>query len=118
MAAILLADDDAATRDFVRRALAGDGHLVVVAADGVEALERASATAFDLLISDLDMPGLDGISLAGRATAAAPQLAVLLMSGFSDELVRAKQLGAARLAVLPKPFTLEQLRSTVRGLLG
>lgn len=118
MAAILLADDDAATRDFVRRALEGDGHRVVVAADGVEALEQVSAAAFDLLVSDLDMPGLDGITLAGRATAAAPQLAVLLMSGFSGELTRSKDVGAARLAVLTKPFTLEQLRSTVRGLLG
>jgi CheY-like chemotaxis protein len=118
MAAILLADDDTAMRDFVRRALEGDGHRVVAVADGVEALERISATAFDLLVSDVDMPGLDGITLATRATGASPRMAVLLMSGFSEELTRSKEVGAARLAVLTKPFTLDQLKTTVRSLLG
>ena len=67
MARILLAEDDAATRDMVQRALAMDGHEVVVTQDGAEALEKLQAAPgrFDLLISDVQMPGVDGVG-AGR----------------------------------------------------
>lgn len=118
MAAILLADDDAATRDFVTRALVADGHRVGVAVDGSEALEKLAEEAWAVLISDVEMPGVDGITLASRAAAANPRLAVLLMSGFAEELERSRGIGVERLAVLTKPFTLEQLRATVRGLLA
>jgi CheY-like chemotaxis protein len=62
MARILLADDDAATRDLVKRALAIDGHAVTSTQDGTEALDAITATpsGFDLLISDVQMPSLDG----------------------------------------------------------
>jgi len=117
MAAILLADDDPATRDFVRRALEADGHRVTVAIDGSDALDKLTSGACDLLVTDVDMPGLDGVTLAGRAVAGRPNIAVLLMSGFAEELAHARGLSATRLAVLSKPFTLEQLRATVRNLL-
>lgn len=118
MAAILLADDDAATRDFVRRALEADGHRVVVAVDGSEALEKVTAGAYQLLVSDVDMPGLDGVTLAAQACARDPALAVLLMSGFTEELARSQGIAARRLGALSKPFTLEQLRASVRKLLA
>lgn len=120
MARILLADDDTATRDFVRRALETDGHTVAVTQDGQEALDRIQADAgkFDLLITDVQMPGIDGISLIRQAGTATPQLRVLLMSGFTDELARAKGVKVAALRTISKPFTLEQLRSEVRAVLA
>src|SRR5262245_40117565 len=99
MATILLADDDAAVRDLVRRALTAEGHAVHVTQDGLEALEMLwpGKAAFDILISDVDMPQLDGISLAEKALALKPSLAVILMSGFSDQLERAARLRARQL---------------------
>jgi two-component system, cell cycle response regulator CpdR len=119
MARILLADDDAATRDLVRRALEADGHSVLVTQDGNEALEQArEGGKFDLLVSDVEMPLLDGVKLAERAFPLQPGLRVLLMSGFADQLERAKDLSGPHVAVLSKPFTLDQVRASVRKLLG
>lgn len=120
MTKILLADDDEATRDLVKRALESDGHQVEITQDGAEALEKLTGTpgAFRLLVSDVHMPGIDGIELARRAIADAPGLKMLLMSGFTEELDRAKSLNSSNLAVITKPFTLDQIRAAVRKLLG
>ena len=119
MARILLAEDDKATRDLVKRALEADGHQVELTQDGTEALESitARADAIDVLVSDVHMPGLDGIGLAAHAIASRPGVRVLLMSGFAEELERARALPSDRLAVIVKPFTLDQIRQTVRDLL-
>lgn len=120
MATILLADDDAAVRNLVRRALTSDGHAVHVTQDGLEALDMlgASAATIDILISDVDMPQLDGISLAEKALALKPNIAVILMSGFSDQLERAARLRARKLLSISKPFTLEQIKQVVRTVLA
>jgi CheY-like chemotaxis protein len=119
MAGILLAEDDAATRDLVERALSMDGHKIIVTQDGAEALEKLqSAQAVDLLISDVQMPGIDGIELVEKGLAARPKLRVILMSGFSDELGRADHLEGRIARVISKPFTLEQIRAAVRSVLG
>lgn len=120
MARILLADDDAATRDLVRRALESEGHTVEVTQDGSEALEklREEGLRFDLLVSDVEMPVLDGVALAEHAFPLQPGLRVLLMSGFSDQLDRASEMSGPHVGVLSKPFTLEQVRDKVRKLLG
>lgn len=119
MANILLADDDAAVRDLVRRALTSEGHSVHVTQDGGEALEHLQAHigSIDLLVTDVDMPQLDGISLASEALKMKPTLAIVLMSGFSDQLDRATALNAKRLVSVSKPFTLEQIKLKVRSLL-
>lgn len=120
MARILLADDDVATRDLVRRALETDGHSVQVTEDGSAALEalKGASLPFDLLITDVQMPSLDGISLVERAITHTPGLRIILMSGYPEQLGRAQGLGARHLKVLTKPFTLEQIRSEVRGSLA
>jgi two-component system cell cycle response regulator CpdR len=120
MARILLADDDAAARELVQRALASEGHQVVSTQDGAEALEKlqSAPASFDLLISDVQMPGVDGIELIEKAVALAPNLRVILMSGFADELDRAAHLKTLIACEISKPFTLEQVRSVVRGVLG
>jgi two-component system cell cycle response regulator CpdR len=119
MARILLADDDAATRDLVQRALATDGHSVVSTQDGSEALDklREAPGAFDLVITDVQMPGIDGIALAEAGTAENAKLRVVLMSGFSDELGRADHIKSRISRILTKPFTLEQVRAAVKAAL-
>lgn len=120
MAHILLADDDKTTRDLVKRALEAEGHTVEVTQDGTEALDRlkAGTGSIDVLVSDVHMPGMDGIGVASAAIETVPGLKILLMSGFPEELERAKALKATRLGVLTKPFTLDQVRAAVRSLLA
>jgi DNA-binding NtrC family response regulator len=121
MACILLADDDAATRNLVQRALTLDGHEVIVTQDGAEALERLEGRGgrVDLLISDLQMSGLDGIELVEKGLKTSPRLRIILMSGFVGELNRAEQQLKGKVAcVIAKPFTLDDMRNTVKSVLG
>jgi two-component system cell cycle sensor histidine kinase/response regulator CckA len=118
MARILLADDDAASREFMQRALSGAGHTVEVHSDGGEALDAIlSGEPTALLVADLQMPVLDGLALAGKALAARPNIKVILISGFAEGIGRARQLGDPRVATLLKPFTLEQFRAAVKAAL-
>jgi DNA-binding NtrC family response regulator len=118
MARILLADDDKGALDLVRRALELDGHAVVTAEDGSEAQSLVSAGGFDLLVSDVQMPGLDGISLAKEAVARQPRLRVVLMSGYADGLDLAGPLVARGARVLVKPFAIDRIRAEVRAALA
>lgn len=120
MARIILADDEQATRDLVRRGLESDGHTVAVMAGGLDALEALSApgSEYELLVTDVNMPGIDGVELARRALALRPDLRVLLMSGLIEHLERAAALPASKRATISKPFSLDQMRATVRAVLA
>ena len=120
MARILLADDEAASRDLVARALETDGHTVSAATSGAEALDQLmkAAVPFDVLVTDVNMPGMDGLELATKALAHQAQLGIVLISGFVDQLERAKSLSTKRYGILAKPFTLENMRAHVRNVLA
>jgi CheY-like chemotaxis protein len=92
---------------------------MIVTQDGAEGLEKLQGgQAIDLLISDVQMPGIDGIELVEKALATTPKLRVILMSGFADELGRADHLKGRIARVISKPFTLEQIRAAVKSVLG
>lgn len=120
MARILLADDDPTTLDLIGRTLEAEGHEVIRCMDGNEALQRLGAApqGFDLLITDLDMPGLNGIELASRAAAAAPQMRILLMSGFGGGTDPAEELGIPVAGFVSKPLSLDQMRDAVAAALA
>jgi DNA-binding response OmpR family regulator len=109
MARILIAEDDAAAQSFVARALTQAGHVVTPADDGLQALAALGAAGYDLLITDIVMPGLDGIGLALRVARDWPALPILLMTGYTAERQRAHNLDAIILKVITKPFTLERI---------
>lgn len=115
MARILLAEDDENVRSFVSRALAFSGHEVVEAEDGGLAAEICTAEdgRFDLLLSDIKMPVMDGIALALSVAAQYPDLTILLMTGFADQRERAHGLDALIYDVVPKPFSLSVLLQKV-----
>jgi len=115
---ILLADDDDGTRELVRRTLLTEGHSVIDVSDGTAAADEIAAGAgrFDLLIADVDMPGLDGISVAQKARAASNRIAVILISAHEAQLSRAYQIAGAKVETLSKPFPLDALRATVAKL--
>ena len=109
MARILIAEDDAAVQSFVTRALMHRGHDVRAVEDGVRALEVLGGDDFDLLITDIVMPGLDGIGLALKVARDYPELPVLLMTGYSAERQRAHNLDELICDVVTKPFSLKQI---------
>jgi two-component system cell cycle response regulator CpdR len=119
MARILLVDDEETVRGFLKRGLEIDGHDITTAIDGGDALDRLAETkgAFDLLLTDIRMPIMDGIALALAAKRDYPELPILLMTGFADQRERAKGLQAIVADVLTKPFSLADLRGTVNRVL-
>ena len=115
MARILIAEDEESIRKLVARALAQDGHDITTANDGAEALDvlaREGGT-FELLLTDIRMPVMDGIALALAATQNHPALTVLLMTGYADQRERANGIDAIVHDVVPKPFTLATIRAAV-----
>lgn len=118
MAHILIAEDDLAVRSFVSRALEQKGFDVTAVGDGVQALEALQNDGYDLLVTDIVMPGLDGIGLALRVTRDYPELPVLLMTGYSAEQQRAYDLEELICKVLIKPFTLKQVCDAVEEALN
>ena len=116
-ASIVLADDDPGIRQFARRALEEAGHHVVEAVDGAAALEEAGRLdAVDLLVTDLDMPRLNGLDLADALRVRHPSLAVLYVSG-GDRRRLGGRLDAPGVAWLEKPFSGAALVAVVEAML-
>ncbi len=113
MARILITEDEDSLRIFVARALRLDGHETVEAADGAQGLDTLSEGGFDLLLSDIRMPVMDGIELAHRAAKAHPQLKILLMTGYAEQRERADDLAGKIVDVVAKPFSLPDIRTAV-----
>lgn len=118
MARILLAEDDAGLRGFLQRGLERAGHKVVQAGDGDLAYAEVLRQAFDVLIADIVMPGMDGIELARRACDQRPDLRVMFITGFAAVAVRAHAFQApGGVRVLSKPFHLRELVAEVDRML-
>ena len=120
MARILIAEDEEANRNLVARALRTDVHEVTTASDGAAALDvltRAEG-AFELLLTDIRMPVMDGIALALAAARNHPGLAILLMTGYADQRERASSLEALIHDVITKPFSLATIRGAVKDALA
>ena len=123
MARILLAEDEASVRDFITRALRSVGHEVDAVTDGSEALTRlrtapANGFKYDLLLTDILMPVMDGISLALSASRDAPEISIMLMTGYSDQRERTYGIEAIIQDILLKPFTLDELVERVDAVLN
>jgi len=118
LARILIAEDSAEVRELVARALVRDGHLVTSVEDGVKALEALAEDTYDLIIADIVMPELDGISLALKVAKDFPDLPILLMTGYAAERERARNLDALIQDVIVKPFSLKDICEAARRVLA
>ena len=120
MSRILVAEDEEALCAMCARALTMDGHEVKTAADGSEALDMLTRDegGFDLLLTDVRMPMMDGIALALATARDFPKLTILMMTGYADQRERAHNLEALIHDVIAKPFTLATLREAVNGALA
>jgi CheY-like chemotaxis protein len=115
---ILLADDNKAIRDVVSGFLEFIGYEVALAINGIEALAVFLDSAFDLVLTDLEMPVMDGLSLAGHIKERSPITPVILLTGADRETVLKKVEKGLVDSVIFKPFILEDLQSTVQGALA
>jgi two-component system cell cycle response regulator CpdR len=108
MIRILLAEDDAVMREYLTRALERSGYAVAAVDRGTEAIPLLEAQTFDLLLTDIVMPEMDGIELARLAAEMAPDMRVMFITGFAAVTLKAmREMPNAR--VLSKPFHLRDL---------
>ncbi len=113
MSKILIVEDEVSVQAFVVRALRHCGHETVTVGDGLAAIAALKKERFDLLLTDIVMPGLDGIGLALKASKDYPDMKILLMTGYATERQRAHNLEALIHRVIEKPFTLEEICAAV-----
>ena len=120
MSRVLIVDDEESMRLLVARAVAMDGHDITTAADGAEALEILGNTEapFELMLTDIQMPIMDGIALALSAARDFPSLTILLMTGYAEQRERASGLSAIAHDVISKPFSVADIRTAVADALA
>ena len=115
---ILIAEDEARIASFLEKGLNAEGYSTVVARQGPEALRLASSGAFDLLILDLGLPGMDGFDVLGALRRRDPDLPVIVVTaraGVADTLAGLEQGANVYIA---KPFAFGELIARVRGLVA
>jgi CheY-like chemotaxis protein len=115
-AKILVVDDEIVTRKNVGRFLEGEGHEVIAAADGFEALELLAKHAFDIVIADFVMPHLDGFRLIEIVHSRWPKTSMLLMTGYPSEGA-GKTILAGKAEVIAKPTDLARLLTAIQQIL-
>ena len=118
MARILVAEDENAVREFVRRALVHHGHEVTVANDGAEALAMLAQSPVDLVLADIRMPVMDGVALALKAARDYPDVTIMLMTGHASERDRAHDLRTLVEDIVLKPFSMAEICNKVDAALA
>jgi DNA-binding response OmpR family regulator len=115
---VLVVDDDKMILEVIKRILAHDGIVAHCVSSGAEALEKMKERSFPLMITDFNMPGLDGLELSRQGLELAPQMRIIMdTSGITDNNARlAMDIGISR--ILTKPFLPNEMLETVRGLMG
>ena len=117
MSRILLAEDDDSLRGFLARALERAGHEVTACADGEEAVTYLDEP-WDLLLTDIVMPGMDGIEVARLAAARHPGLRIMFITGFAAVALAAGDKAPAGAKVLSKPIHLREIVTEVERMIA
>jgi diguanylate cyclase (GGDEF)-like protein len=111
---ILVVDDDEMVREIIVASVTADGHNVEVCGDGVAALERSKGDPYDLIVTDMRLPGLDGLSLIKKLKATECDTDVIVITGYGSVENAVECMKAGALDYLIKPFTVEQIQVAVR----
>ncbi len=114
---LVVAEDDRAVRESVARALELEGYVVTAVTEGIAALEAATGSGVDLLLLDLGMPNMDGLTVCRRLRSAGSRLPILVLTARTEVSDRVSGLDAGADDYLPKPFSLDELLARVRSLL-
>ena len=115
---IMVVDDDEGMRDILSTALSGMGYDVLTASRGTEALDLLLKSSFALVLTDLQMPGMDGWSLASRIKDRFPGTPVILMTGYEKKEVMERMKVSSVDYVIFKPFRLEDILKAAEKMLG
>ncbi len=115
---VLVAEDNPAVREFITRSLASVGHKISAVGDGQQALDALAREKFDVLVTDIVMPNVDGIALALKAVRLFPDLRIVMISGYAQERMRAHNLDALVHRIVAKPFSLEEICGAVKDALA
>jgi DNA-binding response OmpR family regulator len=110
---ILVVDDEPAVRAFIERALNYAGYGVYAAADANEALSALQKKKYDLMLTDIVMPDMDGIALALKVSKDFPEMKILMMTGYAHQKDRAHNLDFLVSQVILKPFSLDEITQKV-----
>ena len=109
---VLIVDDDPVVATSFDRVLSGKGYAVIKASSGAEALEKLAAERYDLVFTDIRMPGMSGIEVAERVKASQPWLPVVIVTGFGSEENEARATAAGVSAFLHKPLSPEMIEGS------
>jgi DNA-binding response OmpR family regulator len=112
---ILLVEDERGIADFVERALRAQGHVVEVAADGVDGGQRAVTSDVDLVILDVMLPGRSGLEILDEIRAVKPALPVIMLTARAEVADKVAGLDAGATDYMTKPFSVEELLARVRA---
>ncbi len=118
MAKILIAEDDTGMREFLAKTLVKAGYDVIACPDGLSALAALKAEAFDLLLTDIVMPGIDGLELATRGRALYPALRVVYLTGFTAMTQTSQASESVHIRTIAKPFHLNDLTRQIEEILA
>ena len=118
MARILLAEDDGSLRGFLTRALERAGHSVVDCENGDDAIDCLDQGPWDLLLTDIVMPGMDGIEVARQAASKHPGLRIMFITGFAAVALAAGDKAPAGAKVLSKPIHLREIVTEVERMIA
>lgn len=117
-ARVLVAEDNPAVREFIVRALQSVPFDVFAVSDGQQALDQLGREKFEVLVTDIVMPNMDGIALALKAVRLYPDLRIVMISGYAQERMRAHNLDALVHRIIAKPFSLEEICDAVKDALA
>jgi len=105
-------------REFIERALQSSGARISTVCDGQQALDALARDRFDVLVTDIVMPNVDGIALALKAVRQYPDLKIVMISGYAQERMRAHNLDALVHRIIAKPFSLEEICEAVQDVIA
>lgn len=114
---VLLVEDEEPVRMVAERALARAGYEITTASDGEEGLEKFLADEFDLVVSDVVMPTMDGPAMAREIRKRSPGVPILFMSGYAEDHLR-REIDVENMHFIPKPFSVQQISEKVGAVLG
>jgi DNA-binding NtrC family response regulator len=117
-AQLLVIDDDAVTRELLTEVLQSEGYAVDACDSGACALERAERQHFDLAVTDVRMPGMDGIAVTRALKARDPAMQVIVMTAFGSVETAVEAIRHGAFDYVSKPMNLEEIKSTVRRALA
>ena len=112
---ILVVDDDKRMRSVLKSLLAEEGHMATACADGLEAIARCGETAFDMVITDLMMPGASGIDVLKACRQAHPETLVVLITGFASLETAIQAIREGAYDYITKPFKMDEMKIVVKN---